>query len=164
MATQTNVLEGKLTGVWLDIGNGLEYFRCQTDAQLQLTASTTENDACKPDQTSGAENVGLTWVTRTVDSKDWQITFSAKAFLDSLGANQFALIEFFISSPTLEVEAEFATNANTGAHSHPVDNFYTGTGLLTGVTLNGPQSGDSTYDATIDGNGPLVPESVPHTT
>lgn len=166
MATQTNVLEGKLTGVWLDIGNGLEYFRCQTDAQLQLTASTTENDACKPDQTVGASasGLGISWVTRTVDSKDWQITFSAKAFLDSLGANQASLAQFFINSATLEVEAEFATNANTGSHSHPVDHFYTGTGLLTGLTLNGPESGDSTYDVTIDGNGPLTFEEVPHTT
>lgn len=164
MATQTNVLEGKLTGVWLDIGNGLEFFRCQTDAKLKLTAATSTNDVCKPDQTVDAEDLGVQWVTRTVDSKDWQITFSAKAFLDSLGSNQFSLIQFFIASGTLQVEAEFATNANAGAHSHPVDHFYTGSGILSDVTLNGPEKGDSTYDATIDGNGPLVPESVPHTT
>lgn len=160
MATQTNVLEGKLTGVWLD---GV-YYRCQTDAQLQLTASTTENDTCKPDQTEGDTDVGIQWITRTVDSKDWQITFSAKSFLDSLGANQASLAQFFINDATLEVEAEFATNANFASHSHPVDHFYTGTGLLTGLTINGPESGDSTYDVTIDGNGPLVFESVPHTT
>lgn len=164
MAQQTNVLEGKLTGVWLDIGNGLEYFRCQTNAQLQLTAATTTNDPCKPDQTTDSPNVGVSWLTRTVDSKDWQITFSAKSFLDSLGTNQSALAQFFISSNNLQVEAEFATNANFTSHSHPVDDFYTGSGLLTGLTINGPESGDSTYDVTIDGNGPLTFEQVPHTT
>lgn len=154
---QGNVLPGKLLGVTLD---GV-YYKCQTTADLTLTAAVTEDDTCKPDQGSDVDPIG--WITRTVDSKDWAITFSAKSFADGLGASGNQLSRFFIESD-LVVLAHFMTNPDAGDGTISDDVLYEGSGLLTGLKINAPEKGSSTYDATITGNGPLTITETNRTT
>lgn len=145
----SNALPGKLLGVTLD---GV-YYKCQTNADLTFSAAVTANDTCKPDQGVGA--APIQWVTNTVDSKQWVITFSAKAFADGLGASGNQLSRFFIESD-LVVTAHFMTNPDQGEGVISDDVLYEGSGLLTGLKLNAPEKGASTYDATITGNGPMT--------
>lgn len=153
----SNALPGKLLGVTV---NGV-YYRCQTTADLTLTAATTDDDTCKPDQ--GAGSIPIGWITRTVDSKDWAITFSAKAFADGLGASGNALSKLFINGD-LTCTAHFMTNPLQGNGQISTDVLYEGSGLLTGLKLNAPEKGSSTYDATITGNGPLTITETNRTT
>jgi hypothetical protein len=152
-----NALPGKLLGVTLD---GV-YYKCQTNADLTFTAAVTADDTCKPDQGVGADPIQ--WVTNTVDSKSWVITFSAKAFADGLGASGNQLSRFFIESD-LAVTAHFMTNPDLGDGIISDDVLYEGSGLLTSLKLNGPEKGASTYDATITGNGPMTITETNRTT
>jgi hypothetical protein len=152
-----NALPGKLLGIRT---NG-KYWRCQTAGDLTLTGATTDDDTCKPDQ--GADQDPIGWVTRTVDSKDWTMTFSAKAFADGLDGNIFDLANEFIDGD-LNVEADFMTNPDLGDGVISTDYLYSGTGLLTGIKINGPEKGSSTGDITITGNGPLSHTEINRTT
>lgn len=151
-----NSLAGKIIGVEL---NGT-YYKCQTDATLNLIANLTEDEACKPDPGTPSGG-GIGWVTRTVDSKDWNITFSAKAFADDLQANNSEISTFFIDSD-LSVEVDFQTNVTENNDAY---NFvYNGDGIMSSLTLNAPTDGASTYDVEIQGNGPLTYTTIPVTT
>lgn len=152
-----NSLPGRLLGVTLD---GV-YYKCQTAADLTFSASTTTNDACKPDQGEGGDPIP--WVDATVDSKQWVITFSAKAFADGLGASGNQLSDFFINSD-LSCTAHFMTNPDQGDDIISTDVVYEGEGLLTSLKLNAPEKGSSTYDATITGNGPMTKTEMNRTT
>ncbi len=152
-----NTLPGRLLGVTLDS----VYYKCQTNADLTMTAATTSDDTCKPDQGVGADPIG--WVTKTVDSKDWTVTFSAKAFADGLSASGNSLSRFFINSD-LSCLMHFMTNPNQGDGIISTDVLYTGQGLLTNLKLNAPEKGSASYDATITGNGPLTITEADRTT
>lgn len=152
-----NTLPGRLLGVTI---NGT-YFKCQTTADLNFSAAVTEDDTCKPDQGTDSDPIG--WVTRTVDSKDWTITFSGKAFADGLGASGNALSRLFIDGD-LGVTAHFMTNPDQGDGIISTDVLYEGEGLLTGLKLNAPEKGSSTYDVTIVGNGPMTITETDRTT
>lgn len=152
-----NTLPGKLLGVTVDD----VYYKCQTTADLTLSAAVTADDTCKPDQ--GTDSDPIQWVTNTVDNKSWTITFSAKAFADGLGASGNALSRFFIESD-LACIAHFMTNPDQGDGEISTDVLYEGAGLLTGLKINAPEKGSATYDATITGNGPLTIQEIDRTT
>ncbi len=152
-----NTLPGRLLGVTID---GV-YYKCQTTADLTMTASTTADETCKPDQGVGADPIG--WVTKTVDGKDWTVTFSAKAFADGLSASGNSLSRFFINSD-LSCIINFMTNVDQGDGIISTDVLYVGAGLLTSLKINAPEKGSSTYDATITGNGPLTITETDRTT
>lgn len=153
----SNSLPGKLLGVTLD-GT---YYKCQTNADLTFSAAVTADDTCKPDQGVGADPIQ--WVTNTVDNKSWVITFSAKSFADGLGASGNQLTAFFIDSD-LGCIAHFMTNPDLGDGTISTDILYEGAGLLTGLKINAPEKGASTYDATITGNGPMTQTPTNRTT
>lgn len=153
----SNVLPGKLLGVTLE---GV-YYKCQTNADLTFSAAVTADDACKPDQ--GASETPVGWVTNTADNKSWVVTFSAKSFADGLGASNFAISKFFIESD-LSCTVHFMTNPDLGDGVISSDLLYEGEGLLTGLKINAPEKGSSTYDATITGNGPMTIAETNRTT
>lgn len=153
----SNSLPGRLLGVTLD---GV-YYKCQTNADLTFSTGTTVDTSCKPDQ--GVDSAPIAWDSVTVDSKQWVMTFSAKAFADGLGASGNALTRFFINSD-LSCTAHFMTNPSQGDDIISTDVLYVGSGLLTGLKLNAPEKGSSTYDATITGNGPMTITETNRTT
>lgn len=130
--------------------------RCQTEATLELTINTAEGTPCKPSETETYK--GGQWVTRTIESKDWQITMTAKAFADLIAMNQIQVSDLMINGDPV-VQAVFGTTQTTD-YDFPVTFAYSGEGILTGLTLNGPVDAESTYDVTILANGPLTGPTV----
>jgi hypothetical protein len=150
-----NSLPGKLLKVTV---NGL-VLRCQTDATLTLTANLTEDDACKPENDDA--DAGASWITRTVDSKDWTISFSAKAFADNIAGSNIDLVPLWINGD-LSVEVQFLTNPSQT--TYPYGFVIEGSGIMNSLTFNAPVAGSATYDTEISGNGPLTYTPVPVTT
>lgn len=151
------VLQGKLTGIKI----GGSYIRCQTDATLTLTVNTTDADPCKPleTQSSNAAN----WVTHSTDTKAWTVSVTAKTFADQLvGTIDNSDISALMISGSPEVQMTFQTIRTTDYNYASVF-IYEGTGTLTSFTLNGPASGESTYDLEITGNGALTFVETPVT-
>ncbi len=56
------------------------------------------------------------------------------------------------------------TNPDLGDGTISSDILYTGAGLLTGLKINAPEKGASTYDATITGNGAMTVTEINRTT
>jgi|ERR1700744_170197 len=158
----TQNLEGRLIGVTID-GN---YYNCQTAGDLTLGTSLTKNPICKPNPTSGAGALAIAWESSNVDSKNWQITFSAQSFLDSITGykNNNDLIAAFVTG-TLLVDVQFLTSAAlTDTENYEHDFLFEGQGILGTVKLNAPAQGGSTYDVTITGNGMPTFTLIPSTT
>lgn len=156
----TQNLEGRLIGVTIN-GN---YYNCQTAGDLTLGTSLTKNPVCKPNPTNGS--LSIAWETSNVDSKNWQITFSAQSFLDSITGykNNNDLLQYFITG-NLIVDVQFLTSANlTDAENYQHDFIFEGSGLLSTIKVNAPSQGGSTYDVTITGNGTPTFTLIPSTT
>ena len=154
----------KVPGSILGIRIGGQWLECQTDATLNITVNVSEEDPCKPDGDSVSPNNEIPWVERTADSRDWSVDFSSTLMRDSLNtANNPSNVAKLIIDGDVYVEAfEFAT-ANNQARMDS-DMVYSGSGILTNFTLNGPATGSATMDSTISGNGPLTYSYVPVTT
>lgn len=152
-----NSIPGKLIKVKI---NGVEW-RCQTDATLTMTVNMTENDPCKPTDAQVTSGQTTPYVTRSADSRDWTITFSAQAFADAVGASQIELSKLFING-ALNVTAQFLSS--TTQTTYPNGFLYEGTGILSSLTINAPEAGNATYDAEVTGNGPLTLTEIPITT
>lgn len=158
MANTTN-LPGRLIGITLD-GS---YYNCQTTADLTLGTSLTKNPICKPNPSG---TTSISWETSNVDSKNWQLTFSAQSFLDSITGtkNNNDLLTKFITG-NLKVEAQFLTSAAlTTEENFDHDFLFEGAGLLTTIKVNAPSTGGSTYDVTITGSGDPTFILIPATT
>ncbi len=152
------VLQGKLIGVKV---NG-EYIRCQTDATLNIVINTSEDEPCKPteDQATNA----AAWITRTVDTKDWNVSVTAKSFADEVsGMIDNSDIAALMIEGDPNVEMTFQTIRTTD-YNYASIFVYEGTGILTSFTQNAPEAGQATYDLEISGNGALTFEETPITT
>lgn len=134
--------------------------RCQTDATLNLVTNTSEVEACKP---IGGDEGDVSWVNYNVDSQGWDISFSGQAFADSVQMNQADLIDLFIDGDVM-AEVDFYTNTSVKGFDGTQIITYSGQGIMTGITLNGPTTGASTYDVTIQGTGAITSTRTPITT
>lgn len=155
----TQNLEGRLIGFTLDG----DYYNCQTDVKLTLGASLTKNPLCKPNPT---DTTSVKWETSNVDSKNWSATGSAQTFLDSITGtkNNNDLIKKFVTG-SLIVEVQILTSAAlTTTEGYDHDFIFEGSAILSGITLNGPSTGGSTYDITLTGNGAPTFTLIPSTT
>lgn len=158
MANTTNIT-GNLIGIKIDG----QYYNCQTALDLTFGTSLTKNPICKPNP--GATSA-IPWETSNPDSKNWQSTFSAQSFLDSITGfkNNNDLIQKFITG-SLQVEVSILTNETlTASESYDHDFLFEGSAILSTVKLNAPASGGSTYDVTLTGNGEPTFTLIPSTT
>ena len=149
----------KVPGSIIGVRFGGVWLRCQTDATLNLTVNVTEEDACKPDA-EDAISGDIPWVERSVDSRDWNIDFSQNLMRNSLAASNPDIAQYIIDGE-VEVEVEFMTRP--GQEKSDYDFIYSGSGIITGFTLNAPATGTATTDSTVVGNGPLTYEKIPVT-
>lgn len=155
----TQNLEGRLVGFTIDGA----YYNCQTDVKLTLGTSLTKNPVCKPNPNG---TVSVSWETSNVDSKNWSATGSAQSFLDSITGtkNNNDLIQKFIQG-NLQVDVQILTSAAlTDNENYTHDFIFDGSAILSGITLNGPSTGASTYDVTFTGNGAPTFTLIPSTT
>jgi len=152
------VLQGKLIGVKVN-GN---FIRCQTDATLNIIINTTEDEPCKPTEEQSTNEAA--WITRTVDTKDWNVSVTAKSFADAVSGfidNSDIATLMVVGDPN--VEMTFQTIRTTD-YNYASIFVYEGTGILTSFTQNAPEEGQATYDLEISGNGALTFEETPITT
>lgn len=150
-----------ISGKLLRVKFGDKYIQCQLDATLNILVNTSEDEACKPSGET-VEDVD-SWVTRTVDSRDWNITVNAQAFLDAVGADmtQSDILELMVDGD-LKGTAEFLTTP--GQHTNPEDIVFEGPAVITNFSLNAPSSGKANYDLTLDGDGKPTFTRIPATT
>lgn len=144
-----NALQGKLLYLKID-GKELE---CQTDLTLNMTTNTADEEACKPLSTE-TNNAAL-WVKRSVSSKEWDASVSAKTFIADVTANNTnasELLGLFITGDNM-VEVTIQTNEGNDEYGQPKSGVFTGSAIMNGLTLNGPSEGDSTVDITFISNG-----------
>lgn len=139
------VLQGKLIGVTI----GEDFIQCQTDATLSISVATSVTDPCKPtpDDTGG----GVNWDRLTIDSKSWNITFNAKAFAMSTKFTQAEIIDLMVNKDP-KVTVTFATTKTTD-YAHTETQVFNGDGIITEFNWEAPATGESTYSATVAGNG-----------
>lgn len=140
-------LQGKL--IKLKVGG--KPFECELDMTLNFTANTTEEDPCKP---ADGASVGDVWVDSNITSKAWDATVSAKTMVDSLATftGIDKLMQAFINTSAI-VEVTVETNSTSADYNQPQTMLFTGTAIMTGLTLNAPQDGASTGDVTFTGKG-----------
>lgn len=149
----SNKVPGNIIGVTI----GGVWYKCQTDATLNLIVNVTEEDPCKPDPEDQASG-DLAWIERTADSRDWSIDFSSALLRNSLEASNPDIARLIVDGD-VDVEVQFMTRVNQTKSD--VDFIYSGSGILTGFTLNAPVAGSATTDTSIAGNGPLTYTKVP---
>lgn len=147
----------KVPGSIIGVRYGGVWLRCQTDATLNLSVNVTEEDSCKPDADDEAAT-DIPWVERSIDSRDWGIEFSQNLMRNSLATENPDTAGLIIDG-NVEVEVEFMTRP--GQTKSDYDFIYSGSGILTGFTLNAPATGTATEDSTIVGNGPLTRDVIP---
>lgn len=153
-------MAGKMPGKLLALTIGGRKLRCQTTGTLTLGTSLTQDDPCKPDDTSPGSVAGE-WETSTVDSRNWKISVDAAAFLDDLRENEWDLTTQFVTGD-LDVDVEFLTTP--GDHDFPEDVIFSGPGLIDTLTINAPAKGNGTYTISITGNGAPTFTRIPVTT
>lgn len=139
-------LQGNLIGITVDD----VYYRCQTDLTLNLTTNTNVEDPCKP--APGETDEGYEWDDPTITGQAWDATFSARSFADSVEGNQADLIEKLVAG-TVIAEIEVSINTGSSQFDGTEQQLFTGTGIITGFTLNAGSADSSTYDTTILGKG-----------
>lgn len=157
---ESNKIPGHLFGFSI---NGVK-IRCQADATLNITVNTSEDDLCKPENDEIADGNFVPWTTSTADSRTWNLDISAAMLRDTFApANDNVAIDKMIIDGSIYVDdIEFGTAPGQKFATFGV--LYSGSGLLTGFTLNAPVTGAATQDITILGSGPLVRTTIPMST
>lgn len=149
----SNKIPGSIIGLTI----GGTWYKCQTDATLELVVNVSEEDPCKPNPGDAASGA-LSWVERTADSRDWNMSFSAALLRNSLAAANPDIARLIVDG-NVAVEVQFMTRTLSGKTD--MDFVYAGSGILTGFTLNAPATGSATTDTSIAGNGPLTYTKIP---
>lgn len=155
MATVNDAIPGKLMGVKID-GNFID---CQIDATLNMTLDTEEGDICKPSPTDTTD--AKSWAEPTAGRKSGTLDFSAKAFAKATGYGLYELGNLFINGDN-RLEWTFGTTQTTD-YVYTVLIVYSGDGLLSTHNVNGPGTGESTYDGTITFVGQPSIDRIPVT-
>lgn len=160
---EVNAVPGSVIGVRLKDINTVTpgvWLNCQVDATLEMAVDTDQDDACKPSPADIAIIGDVPWATFTPTSRNWNISFSQKLMRASLAALNIDVSDLIITGK-IYVEVDFMTTP--GQTKSDYDFIYSGTGILTGFTLNAPGTGASTSDSTIQGTGPITRTVTPRT-
>lgn len=160
---EINSVPGSVIGIRLKDINAVtpsKWLPCQVDATLNLAVETDEDDACKPSPDDIVATGDTPWADFTPSKRNWDISFSQKLMRASLATANIDISDLIITGK-IYVEVEFMTTP--GQSKSDYDFVYSGTGILTGFTLNAPGSGASTSDSTIQGTGPITRTVTPRT-
>lgn len=150
-------LQGSLIGMRVDD----VYYRCQTDLTLNINTNTNVEDPCKEDPNT--PDAGYNWDDPVITGQAWDGSFSARSFADSLEGNQADLIERLVAGDVI-AEIDVSINTTSSKFDGTEQQTFTGTGIITGFTLNAGSADSSTYDVTILGKGKPSFVRIPVTT
>jgi hypothetical protein len=154
--------DSKIPGNIIGVKIGNQWLQCQAESTLNMTGNVSEDAPCK--NLDGDEDDEDVWVTRTVDSKDWNITVNQSLLADSLAAeNEDIDLGGLFTDGSLYVDSvQFANKANTRFSDY---NFvYSGPAILTSFSITAGGTGANTTAATFTGNGKLSRVKTPVTT
>jgi hypothetical protein len=155
--------DGKLTGNIFGFMKDGDWFDCQAEATLNILANVSEDAPCKV--LDGSPGSGKApWVTRTVDSRDWNGTLNANLLRDSLTTAKADIdVASLIINGNMEVDALYFRTA-IGQEESDVDVVYSGPAIITNFSLTAGSTGAATTSTTFSGNGPLTEVKTPVTT
>lgn len=141
-------LNGKL--VLLKVGN--VELACQTDLTINFTANTSEPPTCKP--ASGEDGSDAEWVSRNVDSREWDASVSAQALAGDLATlnDVTDLIGTFVND-SLKVSITVLTNDGSDDYDKDYGLLFTGDAIMNGLTFNAGGEDVATGDVTFISDG-----------
>lgn len=146
-----SAIEGKILTVTI----GGKKLDCQTDGTLNITKEVTTDEPCK-------DSTGK-WTTGRVTSKSWNISVSARTFLENVATlNQLDIIDLMIDDNDAPVEIEWLSTP--GDHDGDLDVVLSGEAIPNNFTWNAPANDLSTQDIEFTGTGPLTKVEIPVTT
>lgn len=154
MALQGKLLSGKF--------NGLE-FNCQIDITINFTANITDIEPCKPLSTDTTNATKA--VRRTVGSTEWSSDLTMQTIVDaatSTTTNASQLMQLFATG-NLEGEIEVLTSSLNPEYGEAQSFIFTGPCIMSTLTVNGPEEGNSTSDVTFVSNGDWSHVQIPVT-
>lgn len=155
--------DSKIPGSVIGVQIGSAWIDCQAEATLNIIANVSEDEPCKVlDGSAGSGKAP--WITRTVDTRDWNIDVSGSLLRTSLNAENAGVnLASLIINGDMEIDnVIFRTAENQ--ESSDVDFIYSGPAILTNFSLTAPATGANTTSATFSGNGPLTESLIPVTT
>jgi len=133
---------GKITGETLRILIGGEVVECESGFSLTVDGDEIDT-SCKGDGN---------WGDTLLGNKRWSLSINAVFVADATTAGFYELLENLIDGTTLAIEITTydGTAAVTG------DRFLSGNAVVMSTTFNGNMGEAATWDATLNGRGPLV--------
>jgi len=154
--------DNKVSGSIIGVQIGTAFLQCQAEATLNMIGNVSEDAPCKV--LDGTSTSGIPWVTRTVDSKDWNVTVNQSLLRDSLAAENDGvnLGKIFIDTDLQVANVLFRTAEDQEAMDS--DMIYSGPAILSGFSITAPATGANTTAATFSGNGALTYQFIPVTT
>lgn len=138
-----------IPGKLINLKIGANELLCQADLTLNLTASTTDEEGCKP---ATGESMSVSeWVKRSVSTREWDASVSLKTIVSELLTNYsyVYLAKLFVSG-SLEVTVVVETNSTSPDYKETGTFVFEGNAIMTGLTLNAPYEGASTVDVTFN--------------
>ena len=153
--------DNKLSGTIVGVQIGSTRLQCQAEAVLTLTADTSEDALCKPDDVSES---AVPWKTYTATARSWNITVNGAILKDSFATlnNDSNLAKLFIDGAINIDNVYFRTLADQQFLDN--DMIFNGAATLTNFSITAPVTGAVTTAATFQGNGPLAYTFPPKTT
>lgn len=147
--------DSKIPGSIIGVQIGSTWLDCQAEATLNIINNVSEDSPCKVlDGTAGSGKAP--WITRTSDSRDWNVSVNGSLLRDSLvAANAAVNLAGLIISGDTSIEVLSFRTAEDQDQSD-VDVVYSGPAILTGFTWTAPATGANTTSATFAGNGALT--------
>lgn len=156
MASNPNKIQGAILATGI---NG-EVTTCQISAEFAWQANTNEVPPCKPMEGDAYNAANPSKFE--ISGSNWTISFSSRAYAESTGYNQGDILEA-IAAGNLLCPIIFGTTPTSNYDKQETQTI-TGEAWLTGFTWSGPETGDSTYDVTLQGEGDFAFVRVPYTT
>lgn len=153
--------DNKLSGSIIGVQIGSTRLQCQAEAVLTLTADTSEDALCKPDDVSES---GTPWKTYTATARGWNITVNGSILKDSFATanDDVNLAKLFVDG-NIEIDnVYFRTLADQQFSDNDI--VFNGAATLTNFGITAPVTGAATTAATFQGNGPLAYSFPPKTT
>jgi len=159
---EKNSLSGKVVGIQVQDPETEEmtWLDCQVDATLNLTTETEEEDACKPSPDEIATTGDVPFGDFTASKRIWDISVSQKIVKGIFEAAGIDIADLWVQG-LLTVQVEFMTNPNQEVFAYDI--MYSGSAIITGYTLNAPETGAATADITFQGTGAITRTVVPRT-
>lgn len=148
-------IKGSLFKIYRGEGETLLEERCQLDATLTVNVETETEDPCKPSGAEAGTN-DIPWDEVTPVSRNWEVSFSQREFLDAIAETDDTILDDLIGG-----DVYLGIEVRTTSGSEVFNKVYAGQVIVTSAVLNAPAQGLASTDYTLTGTGALTVTKVP---